>query len=109
MLGSNFHPEHFSLHGEVSRECALAMAEGLLRSGATVVASVTGIAGPGGGTPQKPVGTVWIAWGGPGEMSSELLSLSGGRVEIQAKAADEVLRRLADFAEEKREMKKGKG
>ncbi len=49
-------------HGAVSAECALAMAEGLAkRSGARLVASVSGIAGPSGGTPEKPVGLVHFA------------------------------------------------
>ncbi|MBF0454837.1 MAG: nicotinamide-nucleotide amidohydrolase family protein [Magnetococcales bacterium] len=49
-------------HGEVSREVALAMAqEALSASGATLSVSVTGIAGPGGGSVQKPVGTVYLA------------------------------------------------
>lgn len=48
-------------HGAVSREVAQAMARGALaRSDATVAIAVTGVAGPGGGSPEKPVGTVWF-------------------------------------------------
>jgi nicotinamide-nucleotide amidase len=61
MLGVN--PRTLSEHGAVSEDVVRAMAEGVLHlSGADYAVAVSGIAGPDGGTEEKPVGLVWIAW-----------------------------------------------
>jgi len=66
-------------HGAVSAEVACAMAEGALaNSRASFAVSVTGIAGPGGGSAAKPVGTVWIATAASGEKAVASLLLAGG-------------------------------
>jgi len=78
-----------SEHGAVSRETALEMARGAARLAGEkgLGLSVTGIAGPDGGTAEKPVGLVWIAACGPdGEMAEEL-RLTGNRDEIRQRAA----------------------
>lgn len=70
--------------GAVSRETALAMAEGVrLRFGADIGLSTTGIAGPSGGTPEKPVGTVWVAVSAEGVAVSNLLRLPGDRDAVR--------------------------
>jgi nicotinamide-nucleotide amidase len=75
-------------HGAVSEEVARAMAEGALRRlGVDLVVSVTGIAGPGGGTPAKPVGTVWFAVGSPARIEARRVIFLGSRREIRERAA----------------------
>lgn len=87
-------------HGAVSREVALAMAEGVLRQAPVDLAlGVTGIAGPGGAVPDKPVGTVWLGLAVRGEAPrAELLQLSGDRASIRAQTVQQALQRLLEAA-----------
>ena len=84
-------------HGAVSDPVAIAMAEGARRAtGATWAIAVTGIAGPGGGCTEKPVGLVHIAIAGPDGCSSEAVRFGAtrGRVWIQRLTTGEALNRL---------------
>jgi len=78
-------PSTLEEHGAVSRETATEMVSGaLVHSGATVAVAVTGIAGPGGGTEDKPVGTVWIAWKRrAGYTHAELFHFEGDREAVR--------------------------
>lgn len=76
-------------HGAVSRECALEMVAGALAHfEADVAVAVTGIAGPGGGTSGKPVGTVWVAWQQRGATGlAELFHFTGDRDAVRRQTA----------------------
>jgi nicotinamide-nucleotide amidase len=69
----------------VSEPVALEMARGALaRSRAQMTVAVTGIAGPGGGSPEKPVGTVWLAWAtAHGLAEARLVQLAGDRDAVR--------------------------
>ena len=83
--------EDLERHGAVSEEVALQMASGVReRTGADVGVSVTGIAGPGGGTAEKPVGLVWIAINGSGTKARRF-HVGGDRTEIRQRAAQAAL------------------
>jgi len=78
-------PATLEKHGAVSRACALEMVAGVLaRFNANVAVAVTGIAGPGGGSPEKPVGTVWVAWQWRGhEARVECFGFEGDRDAVR--------------------------
>lgn len=86
-------PETLASYGAVSQETALEMVVGVLHNSAVHYAlAVTGIAGPSGGSIEKPVGTVFIAWAQPGrDATCEHLTLKGGRQEIRLQAARRAL------------------
>jgi nicotinamide-nucleotide amidase len=82
-------------HGAVSEEVVREMAAGARRvTGARVGLGITGIAGPSGGTPEKPVGTVWLAVDVDGEVTTQLHHLWGDRSEIRERAAQYTLDQL---------------
>jgi len=85
-------------HGAVSAEVACAMARGALaHSRATCAVAVTGIAGPGGATPGKPVGTVWFALAQAGAPAqAERLQLSGDRTAVREQTVAHALTRLLE-------------
>jgi len=83
--------EDIERHGAVSEEVALQMAAGIRKKmGADVGVAVTGIAGPGGGTPDKPVGLVWISVQGSGAKARRI-HVGGDRAEIRQRAAQAAL------------------
>lgn len=85
-------PAVIGLHGAVSEPVVRQMAAGVRRvTGASIGLGITGIAGPGGGTTEKPVGTVWIAVDGLERVETRLLRLWGDRKEIRRRAAQSVL------------------
>ena len=88
--------------GAVSREVAEAMAKGgLAASGVEICVSITGIAGPGGGSPGKPVGTVWLGLATRDGESSRGLQLEGDRDAIRAAAVNGALDWLEETLSER--------
>jgi nicotinamide-nucleotide amidase len=86
-------------HGAVSEETAIAMARGALKhSHAQAALAISGIAGPGGGTPQKPVGLVCYGWAlADGTIMSSICRLDGDREEIRSRAVAAALRGLIEL------------
>ncbi len=102
MLGVD--PALIAAHGAVSEAVAQAMAQGAVqRAGVELGVAVTGIAGPGGATPGKPVGTVWLAVaqrgaGGDVQVRAERLLLPGDRSAVREQTVRQALRRLREAA-----------
>ena len=97
----NVDPAILDEFGAVSREVAEAMVGGAMEiSGADLGLAVTGIAGPDGGTPEKPVGTVWMAWAARGHVGkSECHQFDGDRDTIRRVTVTTALRGVLEYLE----------
>jgi len=87
-------------YGAVSQPVVEAMAKGVIENGADVALATSGIAGPDGGTTDKPVGTVWMAWGVAGQIESEVRCFEGDRQTVRLAASEYLLRRLLERLEQ---------
>jgi len=94
MLGVR--PQTLEREGAVSRETVIEMVSGaLVHSAASVAVAVTGIAGPGGGTAEKPVGTVWIGWKRRGGYpKAEVFHFAGDREAVRRQTIAAALKGL---------------
>ena len=85
-------------HGAVSEPVARAMAAGALaHSPAQLAVAVTGVAGPTGGSADKPVGTVWFGWATPTGTVTEHQRFDGDRAAVRAATVQHALRRLVEL------------
>jgi len=89
-------------HGAVSERTVREMVEGALKhSNAQVALAVSGIAGPDGGTPDKPVGTVWFAWGlKDAETHAQRYQLGGNRAEVRVQSVQIALQGVVNLLKE---------
>jgi len=85
-------------HGAVSEPVARAMAEGAVaRSRAQASVAVTGVAGPSGGSAEKPVGTVWFGWSVDGRTRTERRRFDGDRAAVRAATVHYALQTLVEL------------
>jgi nicotinamide-nucleotide amidase len=90
--------ELIECHGAVSQAVARAMAQGAVaHSHAQAAVAVTGVAGPGGGSPGKPVGTVWFGWATPGGTVTEMKHFDGDRAAVRQATVAHALARLLEL------------
>jgi PncC family amidohydrolase len=86
------------MYGAVSREVAIEMARGVRASlDADIGLSVTGIAGPGGGTPEKPVGLTWIGFSSSDVEFARQFIWQGDRLQVKEQSAEVALRILVEY------------
>ena len=85
-------------HGAVSEPVVRAMAQGALQhSRAQVAVAVTGVAGPGGGSDSKPVGSVWFGWATPAGVVTQLCCFEGDRQSVRLACVQHAMQRLAEL------------
>ncbi len=88
-------------HGAVSEAVVRSMALGACRvTGADMSCAVSGVAGPGGGTPEKPVGTVWIGWCLHGETRAEKFFFRGDRDAVRRQTVEAAVRGMTAWGKE---------
>jgi len=94
--------ENLEKHGAVSAETVAEMARGIRRAlAADVGIAVSGIAGPGGGMPGKPVGLVWIAVSAKDDSLTRQFNFKGERISVKEQAAEEALRLGIEYLDKK--------
>lgn len=87
--------ELFERVGAVSQEVVEAMVRGARqRSEARFAVAVSGVAGPAGGSPENPVGTVWLAWGDADQLYSQRCQFAGDRSEVRRQTVERALQGL---------------
>lgn len=97
-------PETLSRYGAVSEQTAREMVTGILRaSGADTAVAVTGIAGPDGGTPEKPVGLVYIGYGMGDDIRVKECHFPGGRSQVRCQTVETALQLISILIKEKKE------
>lgn len=93
--------ELIAKHGAVSEAVARAMAEGAkAHSNAHITVAVTGVAGPGGASPSKPVGTVWFAWATGSQLRTHCIQWQGDRHAVRTQTVAHALQGLLQLVEE---------
>lgn len=98
--------ETLETYGAVSRETVIEMARGVRRAlAADIGISVSGIAGPSGGTPEKPVGTTWIGLSAADDEQAWHYLWGGDRLQVKEKSAEQALLLLVEYLQQRLEDK----